>query len=87
MGACLRSDMDASLLPPANQLHRAPRAHVTKMDVTARTSRQEDVAYDHDLLGLRRHALETESRTDDAFVHRAAVSQRWLLAPASRIHS
>jgi hypothetical protein len=50
------------------------------MHVAAGASRQQNVADDHDLFGLRRHSLEAESRADDAFVHCASGGQRRLFA-------
>ena len=76
----LRRHVDAALLPPANQLDRSARAHVAEVDVPAGAPREEDVADRHDLFGLGRNALETEPRADDAFVHRAALGERRLLA-------
>src|SRR5437762_9192788 len=65
----------AAVLSPPNQLDRAARAHVAEVHVTTRPPSEEDVADDHDLLSLVRYALETEPRTDDAFVHRSAVRE------------
>src|SRR5688572_21856482 len=74
------SDVDAAFLPPADELDRPKRAHVGEMDMTPGPAREENVADDHDLFGLRRNSLEAEPRAHDALVHRAAACQRRFLA-------
>ena len=50
------------------------------MHTSTRAPRQQDVTNHHDLLALRRNALEAESRADDAFVHHATMCERRFLA-------
>src|SRR5437867_11594722 len=50
------------------------------MNVTTRAPSEEDVANYHYLFGFRRNSLESETRTDDPFVHHTTVRERRFLA-------
>ena len=68
----LGGDVDSAILSPANQFHRAFRAHMGQVHMAAGETREKNVANDHDLLRLRRDSLETKLGADDSFVHRPA---------------
>ena len=62
----LGGHVDSALLAPANQLDRSARAHVAEVNVSARATREQNVADRHDLFGFGRNSLEAEPRADDA---------------------
>jgi hypothetical protein len=80
VGTHLGGDADPAFLSPPNQLDRSLRARMTDVYVAARQTGEEDVTNHHDLLGLARNPLETETGAHDPLVHRSSARQRRLLA-------
>ena len=84
--AHFRRHVDAALLAPAHEFHGTTRTQVTHVNVSTRSTREQDVTNDVDLLGLRGNSLEPELRGHQSLIHRTAVRERHVFAVFGNRH-